>query len=105
MADKDEHGYPTDEALQRIEEWPYAEGFDNLMRYVESLWAYGDCFYRDPYNRAYVLVTGGWSGNESVVGALSRNLVFWGMCWDSSHRGGKHKFTLRDIQKGNDSER
>ena len=94
MSDFDADGYPSEEALKRIETWPHTGGYADLMQYVESLWAYKDCFFHDAYNRTYVLTTAGWSGNESVISALQANLPFWGICWYSSFRGGKHTFVI-----------
>lgn len=39
-------------------------------------------------------VTGGWSGNDSIIRAMQDNAVMWPNCWESSHRGGKYVFTV-----------
>ena len=36
----DSDGYPTDEELDRIAEWPWEDGYQALMDYVKGLWAY-----------------------------------------------------------------
>lgn len=91
--DIDIDGYPSEEALEKIATWP-ARNFDSLLEYVASLWAYPDFVTQAPEARTYTFATGGWSGNESLIGALERNLVFWGMCWLSSRRGGRYEFVI-----------
>lgn len=39
------------------------------------------------------MVTGGWSGNESVIAALQGS-AFWFFYWESSHRGGAFTFEV-----------
>ena len=96
----DEVGYPSDEILAYIAKWEPAIEFDfkPLMDLIGRIWAYPDCFYADPYNRTYALLTAGWSGNEDIIQALRNNLLFWTMCWMSSHRGGKHVFVLPEVK-------
>ena len=36
--------------------------------------------------------TGGWSGNEEIIGAMRSNYGIWSLLWESSHRGGLHIF-------------
>lgn len=37
-------------------------------------------------------VTGGWSSNEAVQGAMMGNMMFRSMHWHSSYRGGLVKY-------------
>lgn len=87
--------YPRDDELKKITEWQIV-AFDRdiraLMDYVQNLWMYDDYFIRR--GRTYTLHTGGWSGNEDLVGAMQHNLIFWTLCWVSSRRGGHYVFQL-----------
>lgn len=94
-ADFDGDGYPTDRTLDRIAKWPYTD-LRGLADYVRSLWNYPS-YARKRGNR-YLLSTAGWSGNESLIGALQQNYMFWAICWESSRRGGHHVFTLPKVK-------
>jgi hypothetical protein len=97
----DSDGYPTDsalEALDRFKGTPQA-----LACYVSSMMEnYGSALVEDfvddfggvPSKRL-TLVTGGWSGCESVVSALSNTLFYYAF-WESSWRGGKHTYVVPD---------
>lgn len=37
-------------------------------------------------------ITGGWSCNELVISTMKQNYLMWALCWESSHRGGLHRF-------------
>jgi hypothetical protein len=100
----DENGYPSDEALEFLRNF---EGSPKeYVGLVDSLWddAYGDCRIedcRDVINnpaKRLTLVTGGWSGCESVVGEVMDRTMFHLMFWESSFRGGRHTFVIPDSQ-------
>lgn len=91
----DDDGYPTDDSLLAIEKWPFEKGHRALMQQVRSIWTYADCGFWNEFGTDIHISTGGWSGNESIVGALQRNYLFWGLCWESSRRGGHHQFTVK----------
>lgn len=87
--------YPDEEELERIRTWPH-DDFHGLMEFVGNVVeGYGhvkinydrtkDCGHKE---NNYELVTGGWSGNETVVSALQDNHLFWAMCWRATIRGG-----------------
>uniref|UniRef100_A0A6M3KDF3 Uncharacterized protein n=1 Tax=viral metagenome TaxID=1070528 RepID=A0A6M3KDF3_9ZZZZ len=99
----DSDGYPTDETLKTIEEWPYTD-FPALMVYVAEAWKWG-CLTNEPSKIEPIFdkkfeddgywwcgVTGGWSGNEDLVAAMSRNTMFAALCWVADVRGGYHEF-------------
>jgi hypothetical protein len=67
--------------------------FEGLIAYVRTLW-WGPPNYWEQDGRALSISTAGWSGNESIIGALQRNTMFWLMCWQSSRRGGHYEFQL-----------
>ena len=98
----DEDGYPTEETLEKIKKWEYSDGWLELMQFVGKAWHWPEyCTATDALNYwdkpvlRYRLVTGGWSGNESIITALEGNFIFWNMCWQESHRGGKHIFEIK----------
>ena len=90
--DLDEDGYPTDELLERVRKWPYDQGFEGLLELVQANWNWDNYFQKD--GNKYVLCTGGWSGNEDLIGALMENHLFWACCWESSQRGGRYEFEV-----------
>lgn len=87
-------GYPDEDELRRIREWPHEGGFPGLMDFVRERWAYADWGWTvDGETKTYRISTGGWSGNESLVEALQENTMFWTLCWESSRRGGHYEFS------------
>lgn len=97
-----EDEYPTEEQLQRIKDWDFKDSL-GLAEFVVSIWHYGDpwaqlsAWRKDDFGHGYRelrLATGGWSGNEDIVGALSTNRMFEMLCWNSSHRGGLHIYHI-----------
>lgn len=89
-----ENEYPTEDELKKITEWPYPD-FDGLMKFVESLWMYAEEGYWKREGQRYSISTGGWSGNEEIIGAMQQNIMFWTMCWYQSQRGGHYVFHIR----------
>lgn len=107
----DSDGYPTEETLRMIAEWPWGD-YKGLIEFVSGIWEYSDCGYgwqeigkEDMFyglllgqekEHTYTVSTAGWSGNESIVCALQDNYLFWGMCWFASRRGGHYCFVMPD---------
>ena len=102
---RDEDGYPTDAALERVEKWGEPEGYDwrGLMDFVKSVWWMPDWGWHEeegkdsldkPVTKLHVS-TAGWSGNESLIRALEANWMFMAMCWEQSRRGGHYIFELK----------
>lgn len=87
----DGDGYPTAAALRRLSKWP-AEDLRGALEYAAGLWHWPNYVRRR--GRRYTFITGGWSGNESVMAALERNLFLYAVCWEASFRGGKHIYEL-----------
>lgn len=88
----DADGYPTDETLDAIKLWPHQKSRE-LFAFIKAAWKYPD-YFSEPENGVYRIVTGGWSGNESLIAALEKNFIVRVTCWQSSSRGGLHKYEL-----------
>ena len=95
-----ENTYPDERDLQRIARWNSVHDMRGLLTFVRRLWTYPDYFEGDPDTGYHFdLATGGWSGNEEIIGALQENLTFWGIAWVSSNRGGRHVFDIPQYVK------
>lgn len=92
----DKDGYPTQEALWKIEKWDYLD-FEELIKFIQSIWTFKDYIHTED-DKVY-LSTAGWSGNEDIIEALRNNLVFWSLCWESSRRGGHYVFDMSRAPK------
>lgn len=97
----DTDGYPTDATLDTIEEWKCESlsDYHDLMDYIGRGWHWPDMFTKeeiwDDSSRpvvAYVFSTGGWSGNESLVGALQGNVMAQMIGAYSWKRGGHYEY-------------
>ena len=86
----DRDGYPTEETLKAFSQWPF-EDPAGWLAFAESAWnkTYGHWRSNGPRITA---VTGGWSGNEDVIEAMSDSYILWSLCWYMSKRGGLHEF-------------
>jgi hypothetical protein len=90
--------YPTDEELRLISNWSVKD-ITEWFAFVQSLWALTDWKIEDvvddilerPVTR-YTISTGGWSGNEELIGAMQRNWLLWSLTWVQSRRGGQYIF-------------
>lgn len=114
----DSDGYPTEEALRRITEWPWGD-YKGLIEFVSDIWEYSDCGYGwaeiteddrfyslllgQEEGHIYTVSTAGWSGNESIISALQDNMLFWALCWFASCRGGHFCFVIPDNAWENDT--
>ena len=86
--------YPSDGELKIATEYQVTnDNFHIFMAYIKSIWWCPNWGWtRD--EGTYRISTGGWSGNEDVIGALMRNSVFWLMYWKQSRVGGHYIFSL-----------
>ena len=87
----DGDGYPTEITLKRCRELTGTETAEDILSSLELIWHW-------PHHvrlsgNVLELHTGGWSGNEDVIEALSESM-FWLVCWMESKRGGHHRFDL-----------
>lgn len=72
--------FPTDEQLETIEHWDVND-IEGCLRYIGSLWH--TCGRWKEGNGFFVFATGGWSGNEALLGALKASDIWPIILWDS----------------------
>jgi hypothetical protein len=101
----DEDGSPSDETLLIIENFSYEEEVNHIswkkfFDFVRICWNidYGNIRYEtdDENNKIICFITGGWSDNEAIQGAINRNFMFKATRWESSHRGGLAKYKINE---------
>ena len=104
MPDKD--GYPTEEELKTIREWDFEKtSAIDLIEYIRNMWWQSEWGVKWGFKLkgkkviTLELHTGGWSGNEDIVNALSQSM-FWHLYWEKSCRGGHHYFTIKKLKEG-----
>lgn len=99
----DEEGYPTEATLDEIRTAaPLA-----ALQLAERAWSsYGWAsrqlseperlvVSRNHCDGEFIrFATGGWSGNESIISALTDNLMVSALCWQLSARGGLHIYEV-----------
>lgn len=85
--------YPEIEELEQIKNWSHESGWKALMDFIESIWWMPEWGFSRRGKR-YDISTGGWSGNEEIIKAMTENFIFWSMCWVSTRRGGHFVFKL-----------
>jgi hypothetical protein len=96
----DEDGYPTQYALETLQNWPGGDPV-GWLKLAQTLWYWGGRAFElsaegDSWKAS--ASTGGWSGNESVIAAMEKNSLLWHTARVSSTRGGHFTFEakLRD---------
>jgi hypothetical protein len=97
-------GYPTDDTLEAIESWGIKDFQDaiDLMEFVGMAWSYPDRWkverqWEDDLGHKkarYIFSTGGWSGNEDLVGAMENNPMLRILGPWSWQRGGHYEYRL-----------
>lgn len=99
----DKDGYPTEDALMRITKWEVIDPI-GCLDFVKDLWSYPDRVRDEvrplPYDDTRTetvrcFSTGGWSGNESLIGAMKQNFGLR-IVWVMSKRGGYHEYVLKE---------
>lgn len=105
----DEDGYPNKFSLEMISIWDYMDN-DGWFKFIEEMWhmkwfgwhmAVGiedKDLNRDNNSniKHYFLSTAGWSGNESIIKAMEKNVMLWSDSWVESRRGGHYIFEVKD---------
>lgn len=91
--------YPDEEYLELLRKWDTTDGtWASFMAEVRELWwqeSWGWSQFQDTNGvEHYLISTGGWSGNESLIEAMQSNVMFWLMCWRQSNRGGHYHFVI-----------
>ena len=102
----DEDGYPTENALEAIEIWHWDDA-RNWFKFIESIWYFHDWGWREedePHDwdknkivHRYYISTAGWSGNETIIRAMQKNIMMWQLNWVQSRRGGHYIFELKEF--------
>lgn len=100
----DEFGSPTDSTLETIAQWPMRKdgNWSELAQFCAKAWNMQYGLIRESMvsesmvgkNRLIVFVTGGWSDNEAILSAMSRNRLFYLSSWHSTERGGLARFLV-----------
>ena len=96
--------YPEESVLRKIKKYDIMkDGVDGLLDLVHENWKYADeggFRLTGKKVRKLELITLGWSGNEDVINALGKNLMFWPLYWTKSVRGGHHWFEIKLFHEG-----
>jgi hypothetical protein len=82
----DSDGYPSEETLQQITDWPINDPH-GWFEFIRRTWDSHYGTIREADGKIN-FVTGGWSGNESIISAMRENFILWTIHWVSIHRGG-----------------
>lgn len=90
--------YPTETNLKELTEYNAYYNYHGLLDSMQYYFSRHGCFKKK--GNSYYLATGGWSGCEDIIGALQKNYIFWGMCWQKSARGGAYWFKVPKIKGG-----
>lgn len=85
----DQDGYPTDDELQRVRDWP-ADDPKGWMKYIRTIWHLADWGFHDKGDE-WRVSTGGWSGNEEIIRVM-QDTDLWFRVWESTRRGGHYIF-------------
>lgn len=114
----DQHGYPTRQEIRKLEKIakPFPKGklpHDlnkaslDVIEHLESIWHWPEWGFVKKYGRTSFftkkcikleLHTGGWSGNETIIGVLELSW-FWHFWWVKSVRGGHYYFEIPELKK------
>ena len=95
---KKSDGYPDAEELDTISKWP-SDDFIGLINFIRDLWTYKNCLKTEwvkdrGWKLRFELITGGWSGNESIIEAMMLNFVFKHIWYSEWKRGGFHVWLI-----------
>ena len=92
----DDDGYPTNAALDIIRLWHWSDT-KGWFEFVKSVWyspSWGWSEGLEPHDYLknkevyrYNISTGGWSGNESIIAAMTENDMLWSLTWVQSRKG------------------
>ncbi len=88
-----EVGDPSEDELSRVSQWDFKDPL-GWMAFIHSIWKYADAGYFDDIGSIYYISTAGWSGNERIIQAMKKS-VLWQVHWLSSRRGGHYCFEFK----------
>lgn len=90
--------YPTEEELNELENFDVIHRLKDFLELLEDLWNtdYGSFELTGKKVKTLKLVTGGWSGNEDILGAMP--FMFNSLYWQSSFRGGLRIYKIREMK-------
>jgi hypothetical protein len=89
--------YPTDQTVDFIRHYDtLKDPVIDLIGFIIQAWHFQEWGVKFT-GRELELHTGGWSGNESIIGAMMDNAMLWSLCWVKSTRGGHFWFELPDF--------
>jgi hypothetical protein len=89
--------YPLEVELKAIRDWNKYKDLKGWMDAIKAIWHWPE-FVAQKDKECYELHTGGWSGNEDIIGAMKENQMMWVLYWKQSTRGGHYIF--EPIRKG-----
>lgn len=100
----DNDGYPTQEALDYLENWTITDSLlgvymfkpgsiDTLIAYLKLLWCYNDGIVQD--GGLLEIHTFGWSGNEQIIPYLKKTEI-WTFKLRAIQTGGHYFFNIND---------
>jgi len=92
----DGNGYPDEASLKAIKKWDiFKKGLSGLLDLIRenTRWADRQIHITGKKVIRFEYHTGGWSGNEDVIDALTMNF-FWFLYWQKSIRGGHYYFKI-----------
>lgn len=93
----DVDGYPTEESLKTLSTWDIHDIL-GCFKFARSGWKYGSDYFTIEERNGRVRVklsTGGWSGNEDIIGAMQQNTVLWIVAMQEFRRGGHYVFSFK----------
>lgn len=94
--------YPTQRELNKVEKYDLCKRpVETFLEYLRSIWWTPEWGFKLKGKRILRLELhcGGWSGNESIINALERNVFFYTLWWEKSYRGGHYYFKIKPILK------
>ena len=119
----DANGYPTEAALEALRTYPESFDDQDLPTILRAWfamarrcwhwperWRVGECprigaaharcgYLGDllqgrPVGEVHSISTGGWSGNEAVIGAMKQNAVLWAAAFRVHYAGGHYELEI-----------
>jgi len=93
--------YPSEDELEIVKTWGLEDPL-GWFTFIRTLWWAPEWGFhqtdgadeRDGRTVArYEISTGGWSGNEDIIGAMGANFL-WHVVWVQSRRGGHYIFEV-----------